>query len=122
MAAKPKAIHRAVGPQLREACFKVLEVQPGVRCPTGKAMITLGFKLPASRVIHIVGPIYDSDNDPKGSLRNAYKNCLTVAKENNIKYIAFPAISCGVFGCTLFCFLMTYMIFGRKRQRTCCRF
>ncbi|KAK8481066.1 hypothetical protein V6N11_014252, partial [Hibiscus sabdariffa] len=98
MAAKPKAIHRAVGPQLREACFKVLEVQPGVRCPTGKAMITLGFKLPASRVIHIVGPIYDSDNDPKGSLRNAYKNCLTVAKENNIKYIAFPAISCGVFG------------------------
>ncbi|KAA3454157.1 macro domain-containing protein [Gossypium australe] len=57
-----------------------------------------GFKLPASHVIHTVGPIYDSDKDPKGSLRNAYKNCLTVAKENNIKYIAFPSISCGVYG------------------------
>ncbi|KAK8680736.1 hypothetical protein V6N13_109675 [Hibiscus sabdariffa] len=76
MAAKPKAIHRAAGPQLREACFKVSEVQPGVRCPTGEAMITLGFKLPASHVIHIVGPIYDSDNDPKGSLRNAYKSSM----------------------------------------------
>ncbi|KAK8546048.1 hypothetical protein V6N12_026852 [Hibiscus sabdariffa] len=92
------AIHRAAGPELREACFKVPEVQPGVRCPTGEARITPGFKLPASHVIHTVGPIYDSDKDPKGSLRNAYKNCLTVAKENNIKYIAFPAISCGVFG------------------------
>ncbi|MBA0751245.1 hypothetical protein Gogos_000184 [Gossypium gossypioides] len=92
------AIHRAAGPELKEACYKVPEVQPGIRCPTGEARITPGFKLPASHVIHTVGPIYDSDKDPKGSLRNAYKNCLTVAKENNIKYIAFPSISCGVYG------------------------
>ncbi|OMO90018.1 Appr-1-p processing [Corchorus olitorius] len=92
------AIHRAAGPELRDACYEVPEVQPGIRCPTGEARITPGFKLPASHVIHTVGPIYDYDKDPKASLRNAYKNSLTVAKENNIQYIAFPAISCGVYG------------------------
>ncbi|XWS65590.1 hypothetical protein CRYUN_Cryun05aG0127000 [Craigia yunnanensis] len=92
------AIHRAAGPELREACYKIPEVRPGVRCPTGEARITPGFKLPASHVIHTVGPIYDSDKDHKSSLRSAYKNCLTVAKENNIKYIAFPSISCGIYG------------------------
>nr|KJB72996.1 hypothetical protein B456_011G208100 [Gossypium raimondii] len=56
------------------------------------------FKLPASHVIHTVGPIYDSDKDPKASLTSAHKNCLSVAKENNIEYIAFTAISCGVYG------------------------
>ncbi|XVE90987.1 hypothetical protein DITRI_Ditri20bG0119500 [Diplodiscus trichospermus] len=92
------AIHRAAGPELVEACSKVPEVQPDVRCPTGEARITPGFKLPASHVIHTVGPIYDSDKDPKGSLTSAYKNCMIVSKENNIKYIAFTAISCGVYG------------------------
>ncbi|XP_021684782.2 uncharacterized protein LOC110668061 isoform X2 [Hevea brasiliensis] len=92
------AIHRAAGPELLDACYRVPEVQPGVRCPTGEARITLGFKLPASHVIHTVGPIYDTDRGPASSLKNAYRNSLTVAKENNIKYIAFPAISCGVYG------------------------
>ncbi|KAL1192426.1 hypothetical protein V5N11_035010 [Cardamine amara subsp. amara] len=92
------AIHRAAGPQLRAACYEVPEVLPGVRCPTGEARITPGFNLPASRVIHTVGPVYDSDVNPKESLANSYKNSLRVAKENNIKYIAFPAISCGVYG------------------------
>ncbi|XP_010505806.1 PREDICTED: uncharacterized protein LOC104782542 [Camelina sativa] len=92
------AIHRAAGPQLTAACYEVPEVLPGVRCPTGEARITPGFNLPASRVIHTVGPIYDSDVNPKESLTNAYKNSLRVAKENNIKYIAFPAISCGIYG------------------------
>ncbi|GMH27056.1 hypothetical protein Nepgr_028899 [Nepenthes gracilis] len=91
------AIHRAAGPQLKEACYKVPEVQPGVRCPTGEARITLGFMLPASHVIHTVGPIYDLDNNPEASLKNAYRNSLRVAKDNNIQYIAFPAISCGVY-------------------------
>ncbi|XP_010525404.1 PREDICTED: uncharacterized protein LOC104803204 isoform X1 [Tarenaya hassleriana] len=104
------AIHDAAGPQLRAACYEVPEVSPGVRCPTGEARITQGFHLPASHVIHTVGPIYDSDSNPKESLSNAYNRygydylmrhkseTLRVAKENNIKYIAFPAISCGVFG------------------------
>ncbi|KAL2526810.1 appr-1-p processing enzyme family protein [Abeliophyllum distichum] len=91
------AIHRAAGPELRAACYEVPEVRPGVRCPTGEARITLGFRLPASHVIHTVGPIYDEDKNPEASLRNAYRNSLRVAKENNIQYVAFPAISCGVY-------------------------
>ncbi|KAH7548253.1 hypothetical protein ACOSP7_032354 [Xanthoceras sorbifolium] len=92
------AIHRAAGPELRDACYKVPEVRPGVRCPTGEARITPGFRLPASHVIHTVGPIYDVHSNPEALLRSSYKNSLSVAKENNIQYIAFPAISCGVFG------------------------
>ncbi|XP_028066566.1 uncharacterized protein LOC114269442 [Camellia sinensis] len=92
------AIHRAAGPELRAACHNVQEVRPGIRCPTGEARITPGFRLPASHVIHTVGPIYDVDPNPEASLRSAYRNSLRVAKDNNIQYIAFPAISCGVFG------------------------
>ncbi|KAI3470958.1 hypothetical protein Pfo_027621 [Paulownia fortunei] len=91
------AIHQAAGPELLAACYEVPEVRPGVRCPTGEARITPGFRLPASHVIHTVGPIYDMDENPEASLRNAYRNCLRVAKENNMQYIAFTAISCGVF-------------------------
>lgn len=92
------AIHRAAGPELRAACYNVPEVRPGVRCPTGEARITPGFGLPASHVVHTVGPIYDPDSNPEASLRGAYRNSLRVAREKNIQYIAFPAISCGVFG------------------------
>ncbi|XP_059627898.1 uncharacterized protein LOC132270723 [Cornus florida] len=92
------AIHRAAGPELRAACYNVPEVRPGIRCPTGEARITQGFRLPASHVIHTVGPIYDVDGDPEASLRSAYRNSLRVAKENSIQYVAFPAISCGIYG------------------------
>ncbi|KAL8224077.1 hypothetical protein R6Q57_019552 [Mikania cordata] len=92
------AIHRAAGPELRTACYDVPEVHPGIRCPTGEARITPGFKLPASHVIHTVGPIYDVDSNAPASLGNAYRNSLRVARENNIQFLAFPAISCGVFG------------------------
>lgn len=91
------AIHRAAGPELVQACRKVPEVRPEVRCPTGEARITPAFKLPVSRVIHTVGPIYDMDKHPEVSLKNAYENSLKLAKENGIQYIAFPAISCGVY-------------------------
>ncbi|TKY55982.1 TATA box-binding protein-associated factor RNA polymerase I subunit A [Spatholobus suberectus] len=92
------AIHKASGPQLVEACRTVPEVRLGVRCPTGEARITPGFMLPASHVIHTVGPIYSAHSNPAASLTSAYRNTLRVAKENNIRYIAFPAISCGVYG------------------------
>ncbi|XP_059667368.1 uncharacterized protein LOC132312849 [Cornus florida] len=92
------AIHRAAGPELQAACYNVPEVRRGVRCPTGEARITPGFGLPASHVIHTVGPIYDVDSNPEASLTSAYRNSLRVAKENNIQYIAFTAISCGVYG------------------------
>ncbi|CAH8265458.1 unnamed protein product [Arabidopsis lyrata] len=91
------AIHDAAGPQLRAACYEVPEVSPGVRCPTGESRITPGFNLPASHVIHTVGPIYNAEKNPKKLLESAYKNSLRVAKENNIRYIAFTAISCGIF-------------------------
>ncbi|XP_021638454.1 uncharacterized protein LOC110633922 isoform X2 [Hevea brasiliensis] len=87
------AIHKAAGTQLGIACNDIPEVEPGVRCPTGEARITPGFKLPASCVIHTVGPVYYFERNPVASLRNAYS--LMVAKANNIEYIAFPAISCG---------------------------
>ncbi|KAI3815941.1 hypothetical protein L1987_15625 [Smallanthus sonchifolius] len=92
------AIHQAAGQELRTACYCVPEVRPGVRCPTGEARITPGFKLPASHVIHTVGPIYDVYSNARASLCNSYRNSLSVARRNNIKYVAFPAISCGVLG------------------------
>nr|XP_029144855.1 uncharacterized protein LOC112709195 [Arachis hypogaea] len=57
-----------------------------------------GFRLPASHVVHTVGPIYNSNSNPAASLSSAYRNSLRVAKDKNIQYITFPAISCGVFG------------------------
>ncbi|CAL5343745.1 unnamed protein product [Camellia sinensis] len=89
------AIHRAAGKELRAACYDVEEVERGIRCPTGEARITQGFNLPASHVIHTVGPIYDVDPNPEASLRSAYRSSLRVAKQNNIQYIAYTAISCG---------------------------
>ncbi|XP_057836840.2 uncharacterized protein LOC131047046 isoform X6 [Cryptomeria japonica] len=91
------AIHRAAGPELLAACRAIPEVEPDVRCPTGSARITKAFKLLVSHVIYTVGPVYESDEDPPNALSNAYKNSVMVAKENNIKYIAFPAISCGIY-------------------------
>jgi O-acetyl-ADP-ribose deacetylase (regulator of RNase III) len=93
------AIHRAAGPELVEACRKVPEVRPGVRCPTGEARITPGCDLPARHVIHTVGPVYGGGNQGEPELlASCYRNSLRLAKENGLKSIAFPAISCGVFG------------------------
>ncbi|PIA24795.1 hypothetical protein AQUCO_27900001v1, partial [Aquilegia coerulea] len=91
-------IHRAAGPELRAACRSVPKVRRGVRCPTGEAKITPAFELPVSHVIHTVGPFYDDYDHPEVLLRSSYRNCLRLAKENNIQYIVFPAISCGVYG------------------------
>lgn len=92
------AIHRRAGPQLKEACFDVPEVRRKVRCPTGEARITPGFDLPARFVIHTVGPVYECPEDSAPLLAAAYRNSLTLANENGFKSIAFPAISCGVYG------------------------
>jgi O-acetyl-ADP-ribose deacetylase (regulator of RNase III) len=92
------AIHSAAGPELLAACYAVPEVTRGVRCPTGSAVITGGFNLPASKVIHTVGPIYSSDEVSAEPLAKAYRSSVAVATEAGVKYIAFPAISCGVYG------------------------
>ena len=93
------AIHRAAGRELYEACLKVPEVRPGVRCPTGEARITPGFKLPAKFVIHTVGPVYrDGQHGEPEKLGACYRNSLALAAENGCNSIAFPCISTGVYG------------------------
>ena len=93
------AIHRAAGRELYEACLKVPEVRPGVRCPTGEARITPGFNLPAKFVIHTVGPVYrDGQHGEPEKLAACYRNSLALAVENGCKSIAFPCISTGVYG------------------------
>ena len=91
------AIHRSAGPQLLEECRKVTAVN-GIRCPTGEARITGAGNLPARYVIHTVGPVYSQVNNPEQLLGKSYHNSLQLALENNCKSIAFPAISCGVYG------------------------
>ena len=87
------AIHRAAGPELLQACI------PLNGCETGQAKITTGFRLPAKFVIHTPGPIYgDGKHGEPELLESCYKNCLALAEENNCETVAFPAISCGVYG------------------------
>lgn len=93
------AIHRAAGKELFDACLKVPEARPGVRCPTGEARITPGFRLPAKFVIHTVGPVYrDGRHGEPEKLANCYRNSLAIAVENGCKSVAFPCISTGVYG------------------------
>jgi O-acetyl-ADP-ribose deacetylase (regulator of RNase III) len=87
------AIHRAAGPELLAAC-KTLN-----GCETGQAKITQGYRLPAKWVIHTVGPVWQNGEHGEAELLAAcYRNVLRVAAQQSIKAIAFPAISCGVYG------------------------
>ena len=86
------AIHRAAGPGLLYECRKI------GGCPTGEARITRGYSLPAKYVIHTVGPIYSGKAQDRKRLSSCYLNSLDLAVKNDIISIAFPAISCGVYG------------------------
>jgi O-acetyl-ADP-ribose deacetylase (regulator of RNase III) len=93
------AIHRAAGADLLGACRALPELRPGVRCPTGEARITPGFRLPARWVIHTVGPVGRGGSHGEPDLLAAcYRNSLQLAHAHGISHIAFPAISCGVYG------------------------
>lgn len=93
------AIHRAAGPALLDACRAMPQVAPGVRCPTGEARITPGFDLPARWVIHTVGPVWRGGERGEATLlANCHRNALRLAREHGLRRLAFPAISCGVFG------------------------
>ena len=91
------AIHRAGGPKILEECKIIREKQGG--CKTGEAVITTGGNLPTKYVIHTVGPVWHGGkNNEDELLANAYKNSLRLATEYEIKSIAFPNISTGVYG------------------------
>lgn len=93
------AIHRAAGRDLVQACRALPEVRPGVRCPTGEVRITPAFQLPANWVIHTVGPVYPDDPAAAPALlASCYRKALQLAQLYALSSLAFPAISCGVFG------------------------
>jgi O-acetyl-ADP-ribose deacetylase len=86
------AIHRAAGLQLLEECRQLQG------CATGEAKITKGYNLPAGYVIHTVGPVWNGGSSNEAILlHNAYNNSLKLALQNNVKTIAFPNISTGVY-------------------------
>jgi O-acetyl-ADP-ribose deacetylase (regulator of RNase III) len=86
------AIHRAAGPELLAECRTI------GGCPTGEARITKGYRLPARHVIHTVGPVYRGRAEDSRLLTSCYTNCMTLAMTHGLQSLAFPAISCGVYG------------------------
>ena len=87
------AIHRAAGPEL------VAECRTLGGCPTGQARLSRGYRLPCGHVIHTVGPVYrGGDQGEADLLRSCHRQSLQLAVEHGIKTLAFPAISCGVYG------------------------
>ncbi|MCX7748130.1 MAG: O-acetyl-ADP-ribose deacetylase [Clostridia bacterium] len=86
------AIHRAAGPELLEECRKLNG------CKTGAAKITKGYNLPAKWVIHTVGPVWRGGGSHEEELLcNCYRNSLELARQNDIKTLAFPSISTGAY-------------------------
>jgi O-acetyl-ADP-ribose deacetylase (regulator of RNase III) len=87
------AIHRAAGPELLAECRRLNG------CRTGEAKITAGYRLPARHVIHTVGPVWRGGQQNEAELlAGCYRACFRIAREQRLRTLAFPAISCGVYG------------------------
>ncbi|MFN4227728.1 MAG: macro domain-containing protein [Candidatus Ratteibacteria bacterium] len=86
------AIHKKAGPELYQEAKKYAPIE------TGEAVITKAYNLPNKYVIHTVGPVYSEEINPAEKLRMCFSNSLKLADENNLKSIAFPAISTGIYG------------------------
>ena len=87
------AIHRAAGPDLVQEC----RLLGG--CKTGQAKLTKGYRLPARYVLHTVGPVWrGGENGEPELLASCYRSCFVLAEKHEIRTLAFPAISCGIFG------------------------
>lgn len=92
------AIHRAGGKAILEECQQIRNRQG--KCKTGESVITTAGNLPAEKVIHTVGPVYNGGESAEKEnqlLANCYRSCMLLAKENNLKTIAFPNISTGIY-------------------------
>jgi O-acetyl-ADP-ribose deacetylase (regulator of RNase III) len=87
------AIHRGAGPSMLEELRRI------GHCPTGKAVITTGGRLPVERVIHAVGPVWQGGGRGEAALlKSAYESSLGLAGDHKMKSIAFPSISTGAYG------------------------
>ena len=87
------AIHKAAGSELLRECRQI------GGCPAGEARITRGYRLPARFVIHTVGPVWRGGSEGEDQLlARCYQSCFALAEKNEIKSIAFPAISTGAYG------------------------
>lgn len=90
------AIHRAGGKEILNECVKIRNKQGG--CNVGEAVITTAGNLPSQYVIHTVGPVWNGDKEEKKALlANCYRNCLTIAENKELRSIAFPNISTGIY-------------------------